>query len=84
MNKAWLIVYDVYGDPSNYMIALDEIDALETYMSLVEEDIYYGFCYELQDNEWELTVEEIVLDWSLGESMWRVMEVPIIYGDSCC
>lgn len=87
MDKAWLIYNDIEGYPINTltMISLDETDALETYMSLVEEEMEETFFWMCQDN-----LEAIDQDWeeraqwmSPWWTMWCVMEVPIIYGDSC-
>lgn len=82
--KAWLI-YQWVDDPTDHMIALDENDALETYMALVEEEMYETFCwicqdrYELADQDWEQRAQWL----SPYDSCWYVMEVPIIYGDPC-
>ena len=85
MNKVWLIVCSLYDEPFDFMVCLDETDALETYMSLVEEEMFEAFYGITQDS-----LESIEQDWeeraqwmSPWWTMWCVMEVPIIYGDSC-
>lgn len=82
--EAWLI-FNWFDEPTDHMICLDETDALETFMSLVEEELYETFCWMCQD-----TYEDANQDWeeraqwlSPYETSWYVMEVPIIYGDSC-
>ena len=88
MDKAWLIYNGIEGYPMDTltMISLDETDALETYMSLVEEEIEETFFWMCQDD-----FEAIDQDWEeraqwlrLWDSLWVVMEVPVIYGDTCC
>ena len=85
--NAWLIYDGVEGYPIDVttFICLDETDALETYMSLVEEEMFEAFYGITQDS-----LESIEQDWeeraqwmSPWWTMWCVMEVPIIYGDSC-
>ena len=84
MNKnAWLIYDGIKGYTT--FISLDETDALETYMSLIEEEmfeVFYGITqdrFENIDQDWEERAPWI----SIWDTMWCVMEVPIIYGDSC-
>lgn len=88
MNKnAWLIYDGIEGYPVNVttFICLDETDALETYMSLVEEEmfeVFFGITqdrFESVDQDWEERAQWI----SPWDTLWEVMEVPIIYGDSC-
>ena len=88
MNKnAWLIYDGIAGYPidTTTFICLDETDALETYMSLVEKEmfeVFYGITqdrFENIDQDWEERAQWI----NLWDTMWCVMEVPIIYGDSC-
>lgn len=83
--NAWLLVYDLCYEPWDFMICLDETDALETYMSLVEEELYeefYNICQDdLEDIE---TLPLVAQRMKLYDTMWDVMEVPIIYGDTCC
>ena len=85
-NSAWLIAYDLFDEPYNFMICMDENDALETFMSLVEEELFEEFYTMTQDS-----FEDVNQDWEeraqwlrLWDSLWSVMEVPIIYGDPCC
>lgn len=88
MDKAWLIYNGIEGYPMDTltMISLDETDALETYMSLVEEEMEETFFWMCQDD-----FEAIDQDWEeraqwlrLWDTLWVVMEVPVIYGDTCC
>ena len=88
MNKnAWLIWNGIEGYPMDglTLISLDETDALETYMALVEEEMFETFFWMTQDN-----MEDIDQDWEeraqwlrLWDTLWCVMEVPVNYGDSC-
>ena len=86
-NNAWLIYDGIGGYPINTatFICIGETDALETYMSLVEEEMFetfYGITqdvYEDVDQDWEERAQWI----NIWDTMWYVMEVPIIYGDSC-
>ena len=82
MDKAWLFYDEVEGYPIDVttFICLDETDALETYMSLVEEEMFEAFYGITQDS-----LESIEQDWeeraqwmSPWWTMWCVMEVPII------
>lgn len=86
MNKVWLIVYSLYDEPFDFMVCLDETDALETFMSLVEEELFEEFYSICQDR-----LEDINQDWeeraqwlNLYDSLWHVMEVPVIHGNTCC
>ena len=88
MDKAWLIYngYEGYPIDTLTMICLDETDALETYMSLVEEELEETFFWICQDS-----FEDINQDWEeraqwlrLWDTLWCVMEVPVIHGDACC
>ena len=86
--NAWLIYNGIDDGCPSYgstYICLDETDALETYMALVEEEMYETFICMTQD-----TYEDVDQDWeeraqwlNLYDTMWYVMEVPVIYGDSC-
>lgn len=86
--NAWLIWHGIEGYPMDglTMISLDETDALETYMSLVEEEMEETFFEMTQDNyedanqNWEERAQWL----NLYDTLWDVMEVPIIYGDTCC
>ena len=88
MDKAWLIYNCIEGYPMDTltMISLDETDALETYMSLVEEELEETFFWMCQDS-----LEAIDQDWEeraqwlrLWDTLLVVMEVPVIHGDTCC
>lgn len=78
---AWLIFYTFidYGeDPCDYMIAMDETDALETYMALVEEEIYEIFYSVTQDEYEDRPIEEIAKSIGFYDSGYSVMKVPVI------
>ena len=85
--NAWLIWHGIEGYPMDglTMISLDETDALETYMSLAEEEMEETFFEMTQDNyedanqNWEERAQWL----NLYDTMWCVMEVPVIYGDPC-
>lgn len=86
MNKVWLIVYSLDDELFDFMVCLDKTDALETFMSLVEEELFEEFYSICQDR-----LEGINQDWeeraqwlNLYDSLWCVMEVPVIYGNTCC
>lgn len=86
MNKVWLIVYSLDDEPFDFMVCLDKTDVLETFMSLVEEELFEEFYSICQDR-----FEDINQDWeeraqwlNLYDSLWCVMEVPVIYGNTCC
>ena len=87
MDKAWLIWHGIEGYPMDglTMISFDETDTLETYMSLVEEEMEETFfemtqdAYEDVDQDWEERAQWL----NLYDTLWCVMEVPVIYGDSC-
>jgi hypothetical protein len=81
----FLIAYwDGYDHPEDMMIVQTKDDALEIFMSLVEEDIYIGFCCELEDDLSDETPEEMSRHWKYSDTLWQIMEVPTIYGDVCC
>lgn len=90
MNEnAWLIyngIEDCIPYPDMTFICLDQIDALESYMALVEEEMYetfYAMCqdrFEDVDQDWEERAQWM----RLWDTLWEVMEVPIIYGNTCC
>lgn len=86
--NAWLIWDGLDGSPyyGGTFICLDKTEALEHYMAFIEEEMYETFYTMTQDS-----FEDVDQDWewkaqtfSLWETMWNVMEVPVIYGDSCC
>ena len=87
MDKAWLIWHGIEGYPMDglTMISFDETDTLETYMSLVEEEMEETFfemtqdAYEDVDQDWEERAQWL----NLYDTLWCVMEVPVIYGDPC-
>lgn len=86
MNEAWLIYEDdgcssYYG---NFRVYTDETLALETYMSLVEEDIYWGFLWMVQDELEDRPVEEIAKSIYLQDAIWRVQKCPLYSTSSSC
>lgn len=83
----FLIAYwDGYDHPEDMMITQTKDDALEIFMSLVEEELFeefYGICQDrLEDinQDWEERAQWV----NLYDSLWQVMEVPVIYGNTCC
>ena len=87
MNEnAWLIYNGIEDCIPHYgmtFICLDQTDALEFYMASVEEEMYETFYTMCQDR-----FEDAAQDWEeraqwmrLWDTLWEVMEVPIIYGD---
>ena len=90
MNEnAWLIYNGIEDCIPQYgmtFICLDQTDALESYMALVEEEMYetfYAVCqdrFEDADQDWEERAQWM----RLWDTLWEVMEVPIIYGNTCC
>lgn len=86
---AWLIYNGIEDCIPCYgmtFICLDQTDALESYMALVEEEMYetfYTMCqdrFEDADQDWEERAQWM----RLWDTLWEVMEVPIIYGNTCC
>ena len=86
--NAWLIWHGIDdGCPAHGLtfICLDKTDALETFMTLVEEELEETFFWMTQDTHedanqnWEERAQWL----NLYDAMWYVMEVPVIYGDSC-
>ena len=90
MNEnAWLIYNGIEDCTPQYgmtFICLGQTDALESYMALVEEEMYetfYAMCqdrFEDADQDWEERAQWM----RLWDTLWEVMEVPIIYGNTCC
>jgi hypothetical protein len=84
--KAWLIWYDDgwssdYGD---FMIFLDQSDAIEMHMALSEEELYMIFAWMTQDEYETMSLEEMAIYVKLTSDVgWRIMEVPL-YGTICC
>ena len=86
MNNVWILVYDLWDEPWDFMVCLDEQTALEMYMSLVEEELYeefYGIC---QDN-----FEDISQDWEeraqwirLWDSLWCIVKEVPAHGSISC
>ena len=71
--------------PSDTIICVDKDEALEMFMTLVEEEMYITFAYmtqdELEGRDWVDMAKWLTYE---NGTLWNVMEVPIIYGDSCC
>ena len=84
--KAWLIWYDDgwssdYGD---FMIFLDQSDAIEMHMALSEEELYMIFVWMTQDEYETMSLEEMAIYVKLTSDVgWRITEVPL-YGTICC
>ena len=74
MKEVW-VIYEEDGLNPNYKtfrIYDDETIALESYMSLVEEDLYIGFYLMTQDELEFRPVEEIAKDIKINDTMYRV------------
>ena len=84
--KAWLIWYDDgwssdYGD---FMIFLDQSDAIEMHMALSDEELYMTFAWMTQDEYETMSLEAMATYVKLTSDVcWRVTEVPL-YGTICC
>ena len=85
-NTAYLLYHWTGWDelPSDTIICTDKDEALELFMALVEEEMYITFAYmtqdELEGRDWVDMAKWLTYD---NGTLWNVMEVPIIYGDSC-
>lgn len=86
-NTAYLLYHWTGWDelPSDTIICTDKDETLELFMALVEEEMYITFAYmtqdELEGRDWVDMAKWLTYD---NGTLWNVMEVPIIYGDSCC
>lgn len=84
--KAWLIWYDDgwssdYGD---FMIFLDQSDAIEMHMALSDEELYMTFAWMTQDEYETMSLEAMATYVKLTSDVcWRITEVPL-YGTICC
>ena len=71
--------------PSDTIICTNKDEALELFMALVEEEMYITFAYmtqdELEGRDWVDMAKWLTYD---NGTLWNVMEVPIIYGDTGC
>ena len=80
MNKEVWVIYEEDGLNPNYKtfrIYDDETIALESYMSLVEEDLYIGFYLMTQDELEFRPVEELAKDIQLNDTIYRVAKCPM-------
>ena len=75
MDMGWLI----YNDDEAYVF-LNELDALEMYMSLCDEEMYITFAWMTQDELANDTLEDMIF-YTITQHYvdWYVKEVPI-YG----
>ena len=74
MKEVW-VIYEEDGLNPNYKtfrIYDDEIIALESYMSLVEEDLYIGFYLMTQDELEFRPVEELAKDMKINDTIYRI------------
>ena len=84
--KAWLIWYDDgwssdYGD---FMIFLDQSDAIEMHMALSDEELYMTFAWMTQDELANDTLEDMIFHVVTQHyTDWCAKEVPL-YGTICC
>lgn len=84
--KAWLIWYDDgwSSDYDDFMIFLDQSDAIEMHMALSEEELYMTFAWMTQDEYETMSLEEMAIYVKLTSDVgWRITEVPL-YGTICC
>lgn len=80
MNKEVWVIYEEDGLNPNYetfRIYDDETIALESYMSLVEEDLYVGFYLMTQDELEFRPVEELAKDMKINDTIYRVAKCPM-------
>ena len=80
MNKEVWVIYEEDGLNPNYKtfrIYDDETIALESYMSLVEEDLYVGFYLMTQDELEFRPVEELAKDMKINDTIYRVVKCPM-------
>ena len=80
MNKEVWVIYEEDGLNPNYetfRIYDDEIIALESYMSLVEEDLYVGFYLMTQDELEFRPVEELAKAMKINDTIYRVAKCPM-------
>ena len=84
--KAWLIWYDDgwSSDYGNFMIFLDQSDAIEMHMALSDEELYMTFAWMTQDEYETMGLEAMATYVKLTSDVcWRITEVPL-YGTICC
>ena len=60
----------------------DETDALEAFMSLTEEEMYFGFCGCVDDEMETRTPEEIARDIWYSDSQWFMIRCPVLPAES--
>ena len=84
--KAWLIWYDDgwSSDYGNFMIFLDQSDAIEMHMALSDEELYMTFAWMTQDELANDTLEDMIFHVMTQHYIdWCAKEVPL-YGTVCC
>lgn len=83
--KAWLIYFgDIYGELTEAYVFLDEVEALEMYMSLCEEEMFMTFAWMTQDELANDTLEDMIFYVITFHYVdWCAKEVPL-YGTICC
>ena len=88
MNDTAYLLYHWTGwdeMPSETIICTNKTEALEMFMSFVEEEMYTTFAYMIPDEDPDTDWVWLAQNLSYYDgTLWNVMEVPIIYGDSCC
>ena len=80
MNKEVWVIYEEDGLNPNYKtlrIYNDETIALESFMSLVEEDLYIGFYLMTQDEFECRSAEELAKDMKINDTIYRVAKCPM-------
>ena len=79
MKEVW-VIYEEDGLNPNYKtfrIYDDETIALESYMSLVEEDLYIGFYLMTQDELECRPVKELAKAMKINDTIYRVAKCPM-------
>ena len=84
--NAWVIYWDCGMDEHIECVALNEDDALELFMSLVEEELYLNFlwaCEEEYVKEWSAEdnykhLSDVAYELSIKDTYYYVEEVPCI------
>ena len=75
MKEVWAIYEE--DNLNTLRIYDDETIALESFMSLVEEDLYIGFYLMTQDEFECRPVEELAKDMKINDTIYRAIKCPI-------
>lgn len=79
MQEAYVLFYGDFDKNTcqHLLVYTDETLALETFMSLTEEDMYAAFCGCINDELDIRTPEEIAIDIWYSDSLWYMVRCPI-------